>query len=289
MNMKKILLASVCLAVGAHATPSATGFFAEINLGGAYDSIKEYFRADGQEKKDQKEIVKEHKNAFFVGGSLGYGYEMACGFYVGAKVYGLYDAAEIKEDKNNKDLNVTVKLSEADVALSGGYTLKAKPMFSYGASIMLGGKVMPNLLAYASFGVEGTYTKIEQSIYLVNADYTNGVFINNNNTKTYIKENKGTVTPGNHDEIKTTTLSFVPGIGAKYFLTSGMYFGFDAGVSIGLNKELDQKYFNKGSSFKASTEASTEVTLLSLKDQKSALYLKRDLGVRYGVSIGYKF
>lgn len=296
MNTQKVLLAGVafvCAAAGLHAVPTATGFFAELNVGGTYNRLNEQVRRNGQEKDDQVEVVKEHKNAFFVGASVGYGYEMACGFYVGAKVYGLYNNAEIKDEDH---IDSTYTNSDGESAPVKYANLEAKPQFSYGAAVMVGGKIVPNLLVYAQCGFEGTYWKIKQRLFMVGDEAV--VTIYNTSNETYKYENDKYVfevkTQGG-EEVKRNTFSFVPGIGAKYFFNNGMYVGVDCGVAVGIYRELEDKNFCSDD-MQLTTKATNKVEDGDGFDGKYdsvagklSVHIGRNIAFRYGLSIGYKF
>lgn len=304
MNFKKVLLAGMCClsVAGAQAVPTATGFFVELNGGGSYNSIKECFRHDSQKKDSQVTMIEGTKNAFFVGGSVGYGYEMACGFYVGVKAYGLYDHAKI--EKKEGDIAAwtgTVKRTLA-VAASGSlnydvaYEFEAKPQFSYGASLLLGGKVMPNLLVYVGVGGEATYTKVSQAIFGDASSYDFAL----SNGKGAVKTERMDVTQclyltaGNNDEIKTHLFSLVPSVGVKYFLSSGVYIGADVAVAIGFNRKVDSKYLSKKGEYEHTVAAISNGAPGGKQDfdfskLKNTSYLKKGVSVRYGLTVGYKF
>lgn len=296
MNTRKILLAGVCVICTPavlRAAPSSSGFFAEVNFGGTYNRFNEQFRHNDVEKKDQVEFVKEHKNAFFVGANLGYGYELPCGFYVGAKVYGLYNTAEIEP----KD-NITSNIGKVFAFNTMYDHLKARPQLSYGAAIMIGGRMIPNLLVYGQCGFEGTYWKIEQRVIATGQNGNNSVvtaLVNKANTALpEITIGSGTVrgTAEDGEEIKRNAFSIVPGIGAKYFFNSGMYVGVDAGVSIGIFREIEAKNI-KGGKYEYK-EPGEEWDDLDKEDMPSLsnsgkIYIGRNIAVRYGLSLGYKF
>ncbi|GHS90988.1 hypothetical protein AGMMS49949_00600 [Alphaproteobacteria bacterium] len=358
MNTKKIVLASAFLAAGARATPTATGIYVGVNLGGGYDKIGEYFRHKDQKKKEQVAFIKKGHAAFIVGGEIGGGYEMASKFYIGVKIYGFYDSAKI-EDKND-NATLKPKLTGFDGSLKAVYKFEGKPMFSYGSALMVGVKVMQKVLVYASIGFEGTYTKVKQSLVgLGGENYDCLLFVSNGftispldgppyetttttdkksadkdedgdldekyvvtklhtNAKIKTEEMKG-------DEIKTNLWSIVPGAGVKYIFDSGFFVGFDAAIAIGLNKKLEAKHVSGKAKYTRSGETwgtrtfyddedlTTKFTsakfkedendpnvpktqmapqpgeLKSLKDYDNDLYLKRTIGFRGSLTLGYRF
>jgi hypothetical protein len=299
--MVKKLLGTVCSAIllaNFAAAETSTGAFVEVNAGGAYTKIKEYARHSSQKASDQIELFDAKKNfGFVIGASVGYGYEMLCGFYVGAKVYGAYDATKIKDDSKSAPTTKQIKVKDGTVVSASmiHQINEGKPQFSYGAALQLGGKLIPNCLVFASFGVEGTYTKIKQAIlagefFAVQNDFGNGV---------EVKDGDSTCTAlsNGSEALKVNLISLVPGIGFKYFFTPAVYVGLNVDFPIGISKKVEDKYYNtqmkanvkKPDPANAAAVVESEVSAPSLSETGNSLYIKRDFNVRYGIGIGYKF
>jgi hypothetical protein len=67
-----------------------------------------------------------------------------------------------------------------------------------------------------------------------------------------------------------------------------VYVGAQVDFPVGISKKVDDKYYNQAS--KAVISSGTNaVTPLSLSALKNDLYIKRPFGVRYALSVGYKF
>jgi hypothetical protein len=291
--IKKFLAGAACAAVVlsgvAFSNPSATGFFADLNLGGAYNKLKESLRHSSQKKDTQVDVLEVSKNfGFYVGAALGYGYELPCGVYIGGNIYGGYDFTKIDGDKGTGKFSKTIQTNnDAAVAIDGVYKVDIRPMGVYGAAIQVGGKIMPNVLAFASFGVEGTYTKIKQYIAagfqgLVQNELGNGekIYETQGNETKFV-----TLTSNGTEEAKIHLISLVPGLGAKYFFTPAVSVGVRCDFLIGIGRKLDDKY-NKGGTAQGADGA---VTLQSPAELGNSIYVKRQLGVRYGITLGYKF
>lgn len=313
MFKKAGLLAASCALVGGiHAAPSATGFFCGVNMGGTYTPFNEYFRGKGDDKDSQTKLFDESKAGFFIGAHVGYGYEFSKGFFAGFKVVAHYDTANIKKDAGSttSDLHLEGKTASH---FKTEYSLEAKPKFTYGAHLMLGGKVAPNILAYALIGFESTYTTIEQYIVGVRngadtpaADSTTSN--NSNSTDASKKENTSSNTEDKQvlcvfngktpakiddkevkdlkagDKANINILRLVPGVGVRYFLSSGLFIDAEVDVPVGFGQKVDEKHYNANpggtlSGYKLESVHSTGATLR----------VKSPVGVRFGVSVGYKF
>ncbi|MDR1907984.1 MAG: hypothetical protein LBQ43_03950 [Holosporales bacterium] len=321
MNVKKVLVAALCvMPVVANAEYNISGFFCGINGGGGNGKLVEYFLKNGAKAKDKVEGAKVTGGRAFVGGEIGGGAEFN-GFYVGLTVNAAYG---FLENKTKTDQTKTVaKLALGDATTTSDYdsiaNLVVKPKFEYGAALLLGGKVTPNVLAYLSLGFVGTYHTVDQTLRVLykvagkadavaaadKLDTVNGFVVSNGTTvsldlkaddagkalstgyETAKIENKDKV-----DAMKITTFGFVPGVGVKYFLESGVYIGVDVGVKIGFGRKADAKYAASGTKLTYTTTAGTAATtkdLQTLANTKHDLYLKEGVGVRAGISVGYKF
>lgn len=291
MNTKKTLLACAALGLiavsGAQAVPTATGFFTEVKIGGTYNRFNEQFRPDGKKKDDQIEIVKEHKNAFFIGAGVGYAYEMNCGLYLAAEVYGIYNNAKV-EDKDHVASKLKLGPNQRECAVSYS-KLEAKPIASYGVNVRVGGRLVPNFIVFAQCGFEGTYWKVKQRLFaFYEASGTENdvvrVLFNTGNEMFEIKvdhDNTWKVGTSGSEEIKRNTFSVVPGIGLQYLFNNGLYVGAHAGVAIGIYREVENK------------NLPNNVKLEGVKNFNNSIdgkvYMGRNVAVRYGLSIGYKF
>lgn len=306
--MKKIMLAALSattLAMSGNTAVSSTGFFGVVNGGGVYTKVKLQSKHDDQEAKDRQDMLEISKDfAGFIGAGVGYGYEFANGFYVGGQVYGLYDFTKIEENKSGE--NITLRLGApgttvVDAAQILNYTTEYKPMFSYGASLMAGYKIMPNILLYASCGFEATYSKAEQCIVSNLFGIRNGskTLSEASITRAYEGKDgapanetvKATGFTGGNEEMKVTTFSIAPGLGLRWFITPNVFFGAEAVLPIGIRKKVDEKYYNLP--LTCATEAGqaneTKETILSLKQRGGTLYANRTISVRYGVNVGFRF
>lgn len=299
MNTKKTLLACAALGLvavqGAQAVPTATGFFTEVKIGGTYNRFNEQFRPDGKKKDDQIEIVKEHKNAFFIGASVGYSREMNCGLYFAAEFYGIYNNAKV-EDKDHVASNIPWKSGNDTVEGKVTYSnMEATPVASYGVNVRIGGRLVPNFIVFAQCGFEGTYWKVKESLYAYydtpGAGASNIIY-NTTNDEFEIPDSECLVkvkTSGG-EEIKRNTFSVVPGIGFQYLFNNGLYVGAHAGVAIGLYREIESKncckstttWYEKGTNNKLGDDSADGVL-------GGKVYMGRNVAVRYGLSIGYKF
>ncbi|MDR2464273.1 MAG: hypothetical protein LBD36_01490 [Holosporales bacterium] len=310
MDIKKVLMAGLFVVPSVNAEPTVSGAFVGLTVGGSHVSVKEYFRENGKTAKDQKEGFAPSGNGFYCGGELGGGYSFN-GVYVGAKIYLHWNATEAKLSESNKKVTKSLLLGESKeaVSLAGTANVSIRPRFEYGAAVLLGGQIAPSAIAYLSFGVEGAAAKISQSFALANSDYTKGIFLNNDLDTQYTYESASNftgnnpvvsptkVTPPKQDPIKQTLWSIVPGVGFKYFFDSGVFLGADVNIAIGLNSNVDQKYFNKNATYtgtgpaaaNGAAGAAVSAEIPSISAQKITLHIKKGLGIRYGVCIGYKF
>lgn len=303
--MKKFLMGTVCSAVllssVAVSNPSATGFFVGLKAGGAYTKLGEYARHTSQKAKDQVELVDVKKNFGFIAGiDAGYGYEMNNGFYIGGKIYGIYDATKIDGEDGKGDFSKTMLSKDgSQFTAVGNYEInEAKPQYTFGAAVQVGGKLMPCLLAYASLGVEMTKTKIKQYIYAedfaLQNDFGMGTvhtygYKKADNTEVIVKDAK--FKDNGSEEMDINLISVVPGIGVKWFFTPSVYVGAEVDMPIGISKKADAKYFNKVSTLESAsfTDTDSKMNVVTLEGQSNDLYVKRNLGVRYGLTIGMKF
>lgn len=259
--MKKIMLAGLaCTAMmnmAGNAAVSATGFFGEVNGGGSYNKIKLYLAGASEEKKDKKEFVEEHKNAGFVGGAIGYGYEFVRGFYVGVKAYVNYDFAKIekKQDFKADGNKFLFKSSDSDIgsrSLPVAYDMEYKPMCNFGGGLQVGFKIMPNILVYASVAAEGTYSKLNMVgefagiAYMRMGDKTPQLHALLYKSDT---ESSGYATLSDQGEAaekaKVTTFSLVPGLGLKWFITPNIYVGAEVNIPCGFTRKIDAKYYSQ--------------------------------------------
>lgn len=308
-------LGATCIASGLYAGigTSATGFFVEGNLGGSYNQIKEYYKHDKQDKKDMTEILEASKKfAMFLGGGLGYGYEFSNGFYVGGKAYALYNFAKIEkeapDETNSKKITYTDESREVKSEnFKGSYKIEVKPLFSYGAAIHVGYKVVPNVLVYVGLGGEGTYTKAKQfiefdSILLKQGDIKTPQWTSFAEANTPLDCNY--ISEGN-DELKFNSFALVPEIGLKFFLSSNIYIGGNIAFPIGFKKKMDEKYYNKDVNVHIITKNEIDYTdkdgnakhgkaefnnpCKSLKNFDITHYIKNTLNVRYGFTVGFRF
>lgn len=300
-----LLAASCALVGGIHAAPSATGFYGAATIGGTYTQVNEYFRGKSDDKDSQSKLFDESKAGFCVGGRVGYGYEFPKGFYVGFQAVALYDTAKIKKDPTeaSADLSISEK-NKSHFKLN--YELEAKPKFTYGAHLLLGGKVAPNVLAYAFVGFEATYTTIEQYVVCV-GDGITGTSEASNSSNT---ENKETTTASTGkqvlcalnnkapakidgqevkdlkagDKASITILRLASGVGVRYFLSSGVFLDGEVAVPVGFGQKLDEKYYNT-----KPTQTLNGYSFESIQSKGATLRVKSPVGVRIGVSVGYKF
>ena len=231
---------------------------------------------------------------FVVGLHVGYGYEFKKGFYVGGQVYASYDFTKIEHDDDNaegKNISRSFMFNGEDKACSTNLSYRIdelKPMFGYGAAIQAGYKVCPNILAYVSFGVEGTYTKIKQVIaaetdFLIQNDHGAGFSFEataNDEKHTFVCASNG------GDELSVNMISLVPGIGMKWFVSDNVYVGGQVDFLIGINKKVDSKHYS--SKYNISYDGNTQAAY-SLTDRGSELYINRKFAVRYGIKAGYQF
>jgi opacity protein-like surface antigen len=301
--IKKILLGGVFAAAllgdFSVAETTATGAFVELNGGGAYTKLNEYFRHTSQKSGDQLKIVEVSKNfGFVIGGGVGYGYELGNHFYVGAKVSASYDCTNIDDEDGSGEFKATIlNGSSKQVTLnSGRYQItEGKPMFNYGVSVQIGGKVVPSILVYASFGAEGTYTKIKQYIFADSSDFTTPLSIQNeagNNLLTFTgaSGSEARTASNGSEELKTNLVSLVPGVGLRWFATNNVYVGAQVDFPIGVSRKVEEKYYNsKIPTTVTNSGTTTQSSFVSLTELKNNLYIKRPFGVRYALSVGYKF
>lgn len=294
--MKKILMgafcSALCLSSCGFAKTGVTGFYIGANVGGMYtNSLKEYARHSSQDSDDQTELFELSKDfGFVVGLHVGYGYEMNCGFYVGAQVYANYDFTKIDNEDDGKGsaLSRTFKNNEKSVNGTLSYEIdELKPMFGYGAAIQLGFKVTPNVLVYGSFGVEGTHTTVKQALVAVGEDGVLGVqndFGSGFKFKPQGQDAEVSLSSNGGDEVSVEMISLVPGVGAKWFIKPNVYVGAQVDFLIGINKKIDSKYYNT----KLST-SDANVQVNSLADNGFEMYINRKFALRYGLTAGYKF
>ena len=295
MKSMKVLAAAAGLMVcgSVMATPSVTGFFIGADFGGAYNQFKEGWRKKDGKKADQIDFIDVHKNGVYVGGHVGYYYEFGCGFVLGGELAYSYDFSKIKHKDDATISGLKIVKDGTTHDLGGTYTLEAKPQHTYGFHLHLGGKMMPNFLAYLSLGVEGNTVSISQQLNLVTSGGTNGwIFANGDFTKvdgTTVNGVKVTTTSESKtDKASVTYVRFVPGLGVKYFLNSGLYVGGDVRLPIGWNRKVDEKYLAEGADFTHGDASVAGVKIDSIKTLGN-LYANSRLGVRYGISLGYKF
>lgn len=310
-------LGATCIASGLYAGigTSATGFFVEGNLGGSYNQIKEYYKHDTQDKKDMTEILEASKKfAMFLGGGLGYGYEFSNGFYVGGKAYALYNFAKIEKKTEDESVEKKIKYTNSkgevvDATLKGCNEFEIKPLVSYGASVHVGYKVIPNVLVYVGLGGEGTYTKAKQFIEFDDVILMQGGVHPAKWTEYithYARNGIHVYKSGGNEELKINTFAIVPEVGFKFFLSSNMFVGGNVTFPIGFKKKMDEKYYSKGIKTDVTVQITKEeaeksngkykeggltgdASFNSLKELGITPYFKNSLNVRYGISFGYKF
>ncbi|MDR0632519.1 MAG: hypothetical protein LBF84_00035 [Holosporales bacterium] len=290
--VKKFLLGTTCAAAllmgsVAFSNPSSTGFYAGIRLGGAYNKVKESFRHSSQKKDTQVDIIEVSRNGVSGGAVIGYGYELSCGIYVGANMSAAYDFTKIDGDKGTGTFKKTILQKDGTPVPidNGAYKVDIRPMVTYGFAVQVGGKIMPNVLAYASFGVEGTYTKIKQVItggfnFVVQNEMGNGDVVTESDGTTSAQL---TLSTNGTEEAKIHLLSLTPGVGAKWFANRNVYVGVQCDFPIGLNKKLDEKYYTQN----LATATTTQISSVSALG--NSIYVKRPLGVRYALTVGCKF
>lgn len=298
--MKKIMLAGLaCTAMmnmAGNAAVSATGFFGEVNGGGSYNKIKLYLAGASEEKKDKKEFVEEHKNAGFVGGAIGYGYEFVRGFYVGVKAYVNYDFAKIekKQDFKADGNKFLFKSSDSDAgsrSLPVAYDMEYKPMCNFGGGLQVGFKIMPNILVYASVAAEGTYSKLNMVgefagiAYMRMGDKTPQLhaLVMKNAT-----ESSGYATLSDQGEAaekaKVTTFSLVPGLGLKWFITPNIYVGAEVNIPCGFTRKIDAKYYSQSKGVDAHGGARLHSGKAYTYDPTTKVYTESNIGVGDEVS-----
>lgn len=303
MKTAKVLMASAAasllLGSAVQATPTVTGFYIGVQAGGAYNQFKQGFRPKDGKKDTQVDVIDTHKNSFYLGAHVGYYYEFNCGLVLGAELSYNYDFAKIKHKDDNKISGKTFKTKDGTELkdLVGFYTLEAKPQHTYGFHMHVGGKMMPNFLAYVSLGVEGNYVSIQEQFALLTKDGQQGaIWANGDWTKLekYKVDDKLYVTTESEnktDKASVTHVRFVPGIGLKYFLDNGMYVGLQCQLPIGWNKKMDEKYLGNTCEYKygeSESTINTTGTNFALKDNVTS-HVSSKLAVRYGLMFGYKF
>ncbi|MDR1208113.1 MAG: hypothetical protein LBJ89_02050 [Holosporales bacterium] len=315
MNIKKMLMASFLVGPLAGHSVSGTGFYVGVLLGGTHVGMKSFFRKDGAKKADQVEYGDVKAFAPSFGGELSGGFEVSS-IFVGAKIYGGATIKDLKTEENKRYGNISLTLGDATSATNYksfvAQTVKVKAF--YGGAIQVGGKLSQGCIAYASFGVEGTYVKVTQEVAVVAANTDAGkkatqpavgFAINNGSGSTYdgshellksfiTSDVKGlNVAPTNVEVKGKTLLSLVPGVGGKYIFASGVFVGVQADLQIGVNSKVNEEMFDKDTKVTTTTgdttEVKTEYTFGSAKSQKINLYYKQPIGCRVGLTLGYKF
>jgi hypothetical protein len=290
------------IAAPANATPTATGFFVEINGDKAYASISEYFRNEGENSSQQSLFFKGSANAWSVGLGLGWGKELVCNFYAGGSAFFKYNTADIALDEKDpgKTVHFVPNGGEGNTYGLSPCAMSIKPMFSFGGSVLLGYKAIPNLLVCLSLGCEWTQFFINQSflgLESVGNGYFNVMGFSQGASISKIVEVDGekdgkpekvpmSITLINNGELKATIMHFLPGIVVRYYLLKNVYAGADASLSIGMNKLLNAQCFLKSGTYVVGEAQSRE--MYSVDKLKSTPYAK-GFGFRIGVSVGLTF
>ncbi|MDR2464057.1 MAG: hypothetical protein LBD36_00345 [Holosporales bacterium] len=255
---KPVLLCSyICIVSFAKATPTATGIFVEANIGKNYTLVEEFFRKDGQSKSIKSNFFKESNHAYCVSVAVGFGKEMSGGFYVGGKVYASYSTADIV--RNEKTPGKIIKFTHPNGAEKTfnilPYNMSIKPMYSYGASAMIGYKVIPNLLVSVYCGVERVNIKIDQTFIGHYSPAPNIIDIicfsqgSELEQELTVNEQKIKVNVHNNGDMRPNIMYFVPGINAKYYLSRSINVGVDASLILGKEKALDAQYFSESGKY----------------------------------------
>ncbi|MDR1207848.1 MAG: hypothetical protein LBJ89_00690 [Holosporales bacterium] len=263
-----------------------------------YILIHEYFRNEGQSKAQQAEFFSGSAHAWSIGLSAGYGYELLCNLYVGLKAFGLYNTAEIVKKENEPDKLIKFTPNGAESVFNvSAYAMSTKPRFSFGGSILLGYKVIPNVLVYLSFGYEWTKITFNQAFIGKNQKnvvgseimgFSHGSTVAQSIPLPDSEEITIDTTLFDKGELQTNLRSLLPGIGLRYYFTKCIYIGAEASLSLGAVRALDATYFIQSGKYYIKGNLPPELPIKSLDDLKSSAYAK-PFGFRVGVSLGLTF
>lgn len=277
MNIKNFWLVSVYAIVSAQATQASKGIFAEVNIGGTSNWFGVRFSPNVINGQDEN--IKLNKQAFYVGASLGCDLTLKNKFYLGTKFYFLCNTAKGEKEDALQTVVDGVNLSYR-YNVSYDY-LKAQPLYSYGAAILVGGAITPHVLVYAQCGFEGTNWRIE------NKFHGNKEEKNTNYTYEYFSDQffhmSGLNSVGKFTgEMKFEKFyaSIVPGVGAKYFFNNGMYVGVECNIAIGIHPEDNNGLGKKSLTDKKERMESSDI---------GQFRMNSSVVLRYGLSLGCKF
>lgn len=283
-----------------HATPSLSGFYADVAIGGVRDQFHEYIRGKENGEADQVHIINESK--FGIAGMLGIGYGLSFqkGFYVGAHGVLIGDLTNIVETDIHKTFTDTqISLDGAtSKTYEGSYSLSAKPLLSYGVHLQVGWRLFPNVLATLGFGLEWTSTTLLQQINTYTPDGTDGFFVTDGvfkplkDVETTTGAKITTTTSHKCPELNIRNRHLVPSLSVKIFLSPSLFAHIDAAIRFGKFNKLSETAYNKTNVFSSTakdSEAPATVTGGNLSSLGASLHVTPKTSLRLCFGLGWKF
>jgi opacity protein-like surface antigen len=314
MNIKKALLGCMFVApVVAHSV-SWTGFYVGASAGATYRTLKTVLRPSDGKKADQKDLGKTSGCTIPFEFMLGGGVEFHRVF-VGGQFFGGYSVKKISAAKDQTLGKVSLLIQGETWNFNSLFDQDVTARANYGGAVQLGGRISGNCLAYASFGVEWTRFNVQQFLALLYKDanlgdgrQVRGLLLANGKDGRLTHQSeiiKGfdlvnvaalALDAEKTDTAKVTTFAFTPGLGLRCGLSSGIFFGLEVRVPIGLNKKFDSSCLLKGGAGTI-TEVPignaepdvVDLTPLSFHESEHDMFLTSRLGVEIKGVVGYKF
>lgn len=300
--VKKVLLgAAFCVPFmfgNADLQASATGGFVYVSGGYGYSKVKEAARPKDKKASDQVDLFElEKKNGFVLEVGGGYGQQIGS-FYVGAEVRVASDVTKFDQDKSKGEFSKSL-VNGADTEIANGIfaVTEGRIACTYGASVFAGVKVAQNIVFGAGIGIEGQYTTISQYVigvpgFVMQNDAGQGISYEHSwpdgdkTVKTLTLKGNGS------EKLKVNLLNIVPSIFVNYYFTENFFVGGKVDFAIGINKKVDEKYYNSDANISVThTDGTTDDTVVisSLSKAGQTLHMKSPFGIRVGLRVGYKF
>lgn len=290
------LMLGVGAVVSAWSTPTTSGIFADVRLGAVWHELKEFVRGKDQTAVEQVTLIHEGKTGAEVGLSAGAGLEIRGKVYLGVRGHGHFDLTNITETDAKKTFTgLQIALNGVDViAYEGFYTLSARPRWAFGADLLIGAKLAPNILGYGFFGFENRKTFVSQQINAYTADGRVAFFIANGGFKpfkdvaTSTQLNVASSTTNPCPEIQFSAKRFLFGVGARLYTSAHLYMLFEVSFSLGKATTLEPRFFNKTNDL---TYGSTPLTTTStnLHTEGAHLILQPGVGANVRCGLGFQF
>jgi hypothetical protein len=290
------------------ATPVASGILVELMASKAYAIFYEYFRNKDQSASQQSLFFRSSANAWSGGAAIGFGREFVCNAYVGVKAFLCYNTAKVARDDKEPPRVIRFIQDEKEVTFSvTPYAMEAKPMYSYGGSVVLGYKALPNLLVYVSVGAEWNKTFVTQSfighhelndVYNV-MGFSHGIGLTKLIPVEDEEKQSPVVTLVDNGELRVSSVNIFPAVGIRYYIMKNVYVGAEISISPGRNIAVDSSLFQHSGTWVLSEKKDKEdegeaeatkvkVAVIPLEKFHTDVFTKH-FHLRGGICIGATF